>query len=347
MSNRISFFTSRILISKGTDNKEIKMLANIGIREEIFETVTRLLGIEIYGWSPIHLGYKNLKWHIKTNAGDLFVKQYNKRRYPLERLPGLEKALQIQNRLFQEGLPCPELFSHEGKFILNSENGEHFVIMGLNKGFILPPGNATPSQMYSLGKTIGSMHILLEKNIAMEPLHWDLRTKADMLGNWTMRWDEAIALDCSTTIKSLETQRRILEENDTDLFAQCEKGWAHWDLFADNILFHANEVSSILDFDRMNVVYTDFDISRPILSCCIHENQIHIECVSAFVRGYREFKPLTLEKLVRSIKINWWKEAEWIRVEKPGDSIPLRRFREENVWIAENWDVLEELLSPI
>ncbi|WP_079504662.1 phosphotransferase enzyme family protein [Mesobacillus jeotgali] len=323
------------------------MIVDTEIREEIFETVSRLFGIEIHDWVQIHLGYKNLKWQIKTDAGDLFVKQYNKHRYPVNRLAGLEKALQIQNRLFQEGLPCPELFSHEGKFIFNSENGEHFVIMGLNKGFTLPPGSANSSQMYSLGKTIGRMHVLLDRNIAREPLHWDLQPKIKMLENWKERWDEAITLDCSSTLKILEAQRRILEENDTDLFAQCEKGWAHWDLFTDNILFYANEVSSILDFDRMNVVYTDFDISRPILSCCIHENQIRLECVSAFVMGYREFKPLSLEKLVRSIKINWWKEAEWIRVEKPGDSIPLKRFREENVWIAENWDVLEDLFSPI
>ncbi len=321
------------------------MIVHNEIKEEIFEAVTRLFGIEIQECNQIHLGYRNLKWQVKTANGDLFVKQYNKQRYPQERVPGLEKALQIQNRLFNEGLPCPELFSYEGKFVLNTGNGERFVLMGFNQGFTLPPGSANPSQMYSLGKVIGRMHLLLEKNIAIEPLHWDLLSKPEMLETWNERYDEAIGLDCSKTLHHLEQQRRILEENDTDLFVQCEKGWAHWDLFADNILFNENEVSSILDFDRMNVVYTDFDISRPILSCCNHENHINLDGVSAFVSGYQEFKPLPLEKLVRSIKLTWWREAEWIRVEKPGDSTPLKRFREENVWIAENWDCMEDLFS--
>ncbi|CAM4034433.1 phosphotransferase [Mesobacillus thioparans] len=321
------------------------MVVDTEIKEEIFEAVTQLFGFEIQDWRQIHLGYRNLKWQVKTANGDLFVKQYNKQRYPQERVPGLEKALQIQNRLFNEGLPCPELFSYKGKFVLNTGNGERFVLMGFNQGFTLPPGSANPLQMYSLGKVIGRMHVLLEKHIVREPLHWDLSSKTEMLENLNERYDEAIGLDCSKTLHHLEKQRRILEENDTDLFAQCEKGWAHWDLFADNILFSENEVSSILDFDRMSVVYTDFDISRPILSYCIHENHISVEGVSAFVSGYQEFKPLPLEKLVRSIKLTWWREAEWITVEKPGDSTPLKRFRKENVWIAENWDRLEDMFS--
>ncbi|WP_186326843.1 phosphotransferase [Cytobacillus oceanisediminis] len=323
------------------------MVVDTEIKEEIFEAVTRLFGIEIQSWNPIHLGYKNLKWQVKTTAGDLFVKQYNKQRYPEERVPGLEKALQIQNMLYEEGLPCPKLFPYKGNFVLNTENGERFVLMGFNKGFTLPPGSANSYQMYSLGKVIGRMHVLLEKNIAREPLHWDLLSKPEMLENWNERYEEAIALDCSKTLQNLEIQRRILAENDTSLFTQCDKGWAHWDLFADNILFSENGVSSILDFDRMNVVYTDFDISRPILSCCVDENRMNVDGVSAFVRGYREYKPLPFAQLIKSIKLTWWREAEWVRVEKPGDSTPLKRFSEENVWIAENWDCLEDLFSGI
>jgi homoserine kinase type II len=323
------------------------MIVHTEVREEIFETISRLFEIKIQDYNQIHLGFKNLKWQLKTDAGNLFVKQYNEQRYPEHRIPGLEKALQIQNLLFGEGLPCPELFSSNGKYVLKTDSGERFVLMGFNPGFILPPGNANPSQMYSLGKIIGNMHVLLEENIALEPLHSDIQSKPEMLENWNDRWKEAIALECNKTIHRLETQRRILEQNDTDLFSECETGWAHWDLFADNILFNKNEVSSILDFDRMNVVYTDFDISRPILSCCIHDNKMCLECVSSFVSGYREFKPLRPEKLIRSIKLTWWREAEWLRVEKPGDSTPLKRFREENVWIADHWDQLRDLFSEI
>ncbi len=48
------------------------------IRDEIFETITKNFGIRIKDCSQIELGYLNLKWKIKTDKGDLFVKQYNK-----------------------------------------------------------------------------------------------------------------------------------------------------------------------------------------------------------------------------------------------------------------------------
>lgn len=38
------------------------------------------------------------------------------------------------------------------------------------------------------------------------------------------------------------------------------------------------------------------------------------------------------------------KEAEWIRAENAQDSSPLKRFREENMWITDNWSNLDSVL---
>ncbi|MGM0866705.1 MAG: phosphotransferase [Bacillota bacterium] len=168
-----------------------------------------------------------------------------------------------------------------------------------------------------------------------------------MLENWNKRWNEAASISCDTLLSNLETQRRILEKNNIDIFSKCEKGWAHWDLFVDNILFHTNSVSAVLDFDRMHFVYPELDISRPLLSCCINNGQIHLGNVSAFLEGYREFQKLSNQKLVRSIKLTWWKEATWLRVEKEQNLSPLKRFVEENIWIADNWSDLESIFLTV
>ncbi len=183
--------------------------------------------------------------------------------------------------------------------------------MELCDGSNIKAGTANEQQMFSLGQVIGQMHKILNSNNTVQlPLHWDVRSKESMIGNWKERWSEAISVDCSNTLSKLEIQRKIIEKNDVDIFSDCEKGWGHWDLFVDNILFKNNSVSAILDFDRMNYVYPEFDISRPILSCCIDNGKINIDSVSAFVKGYREYQTLTNQKLVRSIKLTWWKEAE-------------------------------------
>ncbi|MGP4108621.1 phosphotransferase [Virgibacillus sp. L01] len=321
---------------------------NSDIRDDIFEEITNIFGINIIGFSQIELGHMNLKWKIDTDKGDLFVKQYNKTRYPEKMIQGLETSLNHQSNLYNEGIPCPELYSHKGKYVIKTSYGERFVLMGLSEGSNIKAGTANKEQMYNLGKIIGQMHKILNYNNTVQlPLHWDVRSKESMLKNWQARWREAISLDCKNTLSKLEIQRKIIEKSDIDIFSQCEKGWGHWDLFVDNILFKTNSVSAILDFDRMHYVYPEFDISRPILSCCLEKEQMHTDRVSAFVKGYQEYQKLTNQKLVRSIKLTWWKEAEWVRADNAYNSSPLKRFSEENIWVGDNWDDLECLFANI
>lgn len=318
------------------------------IREDIFESITELFGFTITGFTQIELGFRNLKWKIETDHGVFFAKQYNKIRYPEHMVQGLETALNYQAHLYNVGIPCPKLITPNGNYVIRTAHGERYVLMEFCEGRIIQSGTANEDQMYSLGKIVGQMHCILNSNSRTQlPLHWDVRTKESMLKNWQSRWNEAVRLDSKHTLANLEIQRNIIEKCDPYIFSQCEKGWAHWDLFVDNILFQADRVSTILDFDRMHYVYLEFDISRPILSCCLENGHIHLDRVSAFVRGYQEHLELTHEKLVRSIKLTWWKEAEWVRAEYTNLTSPLKRFVEENVWVGENWDHLDELFSKL
>jgi homoserine kinase type II len=318
---------------------------NKSIREDIFEAITSIWGLNILDFTIVDLGYMNLKWILKTDHGDFFAKQYNKSRYPEHMVEGLEISLNHQNTLYNSGIPCPELYTHNGKYVIKSTNDERFVLMKFCEGHNLKAGTANEQQMFHLGQIIGKMHMILNSNNRINiPLHWDVRTKESMFENWKERWNEAIRIDCQSTLSTLDTQRKIIEKNDVHIFSDCEIGWSHWDLFADNILFKNNLVSAILDFDRINYVYREFDISRPLLSFCIENGKIHLGCVAAFVKGYREFQPLSNQKLVRSFKLTWWKEAEWVSV-KMQNSAVIKRFNEENVWVGDHWDHLEDIFA--
>jgi homoserine kinase type II len=325
-----------------------EMENELSIREDIFKTITNTFGIHINSYAEIKLGYLNLKWKIRTNIGDLFVKQYNRKRYPDTMIKGLEISLNHQTFLNGKGIPCPRLFSHEGKYVLLTANGERFVLMRMCDGEVIVPGTASVKQLFHLGQIVGRMHkILNEHKQSKIPLHWDILSKESMVEHWRQRWEEANIVGCDKTIIALQKQRKIIEEIDLFLFSQCEIGWTHWDLFADNILFERDSVSAILDFDRMNYVYQEFDISRPILSVCLYEGEMNLEKVTAFARGFRETQLLSVDKIVRSIKLTWWKEATVLKVEKENDSTPLRRFQVENKWVADNWNYLKELFSDL
>ena len=336
--------TEKNLYDESPSDNEFAVL----IREDIFESVTKYFGIRIHSYSQIQLGYMNLKWKVKTNIGDLFIKQYNKVRYPNHMVKGLEESLGYQMYLKGKGIPCPQLLSHKGRYVQETPNGERFVLMKLCAGELIEAGKANDNQMSNLGQIIGSMHkILNDKQQTSIPLHWDILSKENMRENWKRRWEESNYVACDKTISSLEIQRKIIEDIDLTLFSKCETGWAHWDLFVDNILFEKDLVAAILDFDRMNYVYQEFDISRPILSCCLYEGEIDLKKVSAFVEGYRETYGLSVEKIIRSIKLTWWKEATLVTGEKNNDSKPLRRFQAENRWVADNWNQLNDLFAEL
>ncbi|WP_339224370.1 phosphotransferase [Paenibacillus sp. FSL H8-0332] len=317
------------------------------IRDEILGSMAEQFEVHVTEAVQIDQGFLNLKWRLDSDHGRLFVKQYSKIRYPEPLTRGLEVSLSHQDHLYLEGLPVPKLFSHQGNYVLRTPSQERYVLMNLCDGDSIAPGSATEQQMYALGRVVGRMHKVLNARPASLPLYWEVRSQASMVRNWEARYLQATARQSEDTLSALELQRRIIDRMDTGIFADCERGWGHRDLFVDNMLFRADQVAAILDFDRLHFVYPEFDIARPILSCALSEDGIGLDRVRAFVTGYREYTPLPASTLIRSLKLTWWKEAEWIAVPQQDEFPPLVRFRQENHWIAANWERLNDIFAGI
>ncbi|WP_440109193.1 phosphotransferase [Paenibacillus sp. QZ-Y1] len=317
------------------------------ILSEIIADIKGNLGLITDNAEQNHFGFANLKWKLNTNSGTYFVKQYNASRYSDNLLVSVERALGFQDRLQKAGIPCPKVLPHGRRYIQRTPSGERYMISSFCKGTMVNPGEVNTNQMYHLGYVTGKLHKWLNYNAPKSvPLHWAPISKELMISRWKQNWDEAQRGESSKYISALELQKKIIEEIDLAQFELCEEGWVHWDLFVDNILFYPNQVSGILDFDRMHYIYPEFDISRAILSGCILNNNINIESTRAFIKGYRESIPLSVSKIVRSIKLTWWKEASWIKV-KSEEYRTLRRFVEELIWVSENWSNLDEIFNDM
>lgn len=311
------------------------------IRDEIMETIEKIWGIKSYSYEQNQRGYLNLKWKINTDSGPLFVKQYNWDRY--SSLENVKRALEFQCLLKQQNIKCPHIFEANGHLIQETRTGERFTVSEFCEGNVLVPGSVNSDQMYSLGQATGKMHLILNSKRTRHALHWNVPSKEEMMVDWNRRWKEAIKKDSSYYIGALEKQRRIIDNIDLSLFSGCDEGWVHWDLWVDNLLFSKHELSAILDFDRLHYIYPEFDISRAILSCTLRFEELNNNVAYAFLKGYKEYIPLTREKVIRSIKLTYWKEAEWVGVqaEQSGDAI--QRFVEESIWISDNWSYLNEI----
>lgn len=176
-------------------------------------------------------------------------------------------------------------------------------------GTVVPPSQANEAQMISLGYELGKMHTTL-RTLPASQLHW-LPSKAYIQEEWEQNYKLAKAQKNSDhVLAALEQQQDILHRLDFSRFNLSPQVWAHWDMYVDNILFFGNQVSAILDFDRMRYVYPELDVARAILSGCIDEKGMNSFKLTAFMQGYREWFPLFRENdLNRSLQLLWTLES--------------------------------------
>lgn len=99
------------------------------ILDDLLNTFHRLFGLNVIETTSIKRGWLNLKWKVTTDAGVLLLKQYNKERYKLYKSEEILLALSQQIRLYDQGLACPKVLSQNESVLLESDNGERFLVM--------------------------------------------------------------------------------------------------------------------------------------------------------------------------------------------------------------------------
>ncbi len=113
------------------------------------------------------------------------------------------------------------------------------------------------------------------------------------------------------------------------------------------MLFHADCVSAIIDFDRNHYSYIWHDIGRAILSFALEDDKISIEKINAFIKGYSQHLKLTLFDVADSLRLSWcieipwWIQPSYIKIA----SEKVSRFKNEMLWLTENWFKINSLLS--
>lgn len=309
------------------------------VREAIFQEVESIFSIQIQKFHSINRGWKNFKWMIETTQGQsFFVKEYCPDRYQ-GKLDDVEQALAIQDQMRGKGVCCPKVYLlHDKKRIGNIRNQIFFSVMEVKEGKVIESGTASIDQMASLGNELGILHQKLQ-TIHSREIFWH-PSKDYILNCWKREYLRNQQKQQSKKIQQvLEAQRSILDKLDFSIFDTCKSGWTHWDFQMNNLLFLGEEVSAILDFDRMRYAYPELDVARVLLSAGLNEEGLGKEKVKAFLHTYKSHRPsFTQRDLGRAFLLIWTKETPWwfrADIEEWGD-IP-RRFFKEICWIQQNW----------
>lgn len=298
------------------------------------------MGIRVRSARPVLGGYLNAKWRVQSSLGALLVKQYSMTRFDPERLKALSWALAHQLQV-QNALPTARLIPHQGKALLNPAKGVYFVVMRYARGHTLETGRPTPVQMMDLGRVCARMHR------AMRPLPGE--TPADGLP------DGRALEENLTKLEALAGQRarlQALARAQRAMLAQrppCPgpAGMAHRDFARDNVLFGAEGVRAVLDFDRARPGWPLLDVARAVMSFCFDGQRLERPLVRAFLTGYRRVGKLSRRDLLRGLRLLCRVETlYWLTPDcLLKDQAPkVERFVREIEFLSLHYDELERLI---
>jgi homoserine kinase type II len=324
-------------------------MSNEQVLEEIEADIKADFGMRVIDSQLLDKGWLNVKWHITTDHGPIFVKFYHPNRYKLdlpEKRKKIERTLHLQQWLHKSGLSCPAVYSFEGQFIQETATGNRYAVMDWVEGNVHMPGCISTSHMFDLGRTTGRMHRLL-REIQLDIPAW--------------RPDQAaclIELENNLAQAKKEDNRIIMEllvqaivhvqSIDFELLSDSPVGWLHWDLWVDNLLFNDRGVAGIVDFDRMAVAYPEIDVARAVLSGAWSDGRFRMEAIQAFMDGYREYVDAPKGMLLRAIKMLYLIESIWwLRTEVHNESGMPVRFLQEIEWLTNHWVTLSDMLLTL
>ncbi len=320
------------------------------IYQELARDVSRRFGFEIVSMEPIKRGWLNLKWKINTSSGTYLLKQYNKERLQKYTTQELQDAFSQQNRLASVGIPCPRILSDGREVFCQSPGEERYVVMEFCDGEIIIPGKFSEEQMYELGYYTGKIHAVLNEGNANSKLipAFIPPSKEERTAYWKSVREEVYQSNKMDVLPIIEKQLELMEVIDFNQLPLNRVGWAHRDLWNDNLLFQGNQLSAILDFDRMKYDHLPLDVARAIISGALDGNSFNLRSVQALLAGYGVYQVVEERYLTNALTFLWYLESEWWldanMYERKG---PPKRFVHEMVWLSEHLLDLDNILGGI
>lgn len=319
------------------------------ILNEIKETVEKMFSLKVTEYVEINKGLLNLKWKFVTDKGTFFVKEYNPERYPASKEQRLNTALSFQMKLSEKAIRCPHFLTFQGELMLRTRHNIRFTVTDYCDGYLIDAGKINCSQAHDLGVELAKIHIIINNQIDEKATPtWVVPSKEQLIAKWDKNWLLTNSTNTEDINYYLKLQREIFENIEIDAFKACKPGWAHSDLWCDNLLFHSDSLSAILDFDRLQYIYPELDISRAVLSFGLDNNVLRTDVVKAFLDGYNEIVHITVDDFICSLKLLYCLESFWwLKNDSFNGDAPPKRFAAEMMWLSVNWSKLEMILGEL
>lgn len=230
-------------------------------------------------------GIQNSNFDVRTTKGARLILTIFEERTHADDLPFF---FAYTDHLVGMGIPCPGP-------ILNNDNqpsiifeGKQVALFPYLDGESLPVSALTPEHCEDVGKFVARMHLAVSdfKRERENPLSW---------AGWKSLADK-------TRGKADDVQAGLSGLIDAELSYLAQhwpqnlvRGAIHADIFPDNVFFHENRVSAVIDFYYAVTDMLAYDLAIVINAWCFDSDyKFRPACYRALMDGYQSIRPLTL-----------------------------------------------------
>lgn len=289
-------------------------------------------------------GWKNKKWKAHSSLGDIIIKELSNERYNISQLKKVKKALTIQSKIYENIKIVPRIFK-ANDYIIQEKNNYKYMIMEYIDGEHKNAFSVNNEELFLLGKAIAHIHAIDTKNV-----YSDSTIIEDHFGNlhkYSKSIDSGKIKNNDRFYEISNRVKKIIKTISHDFFDNLKTGFTHSDFTKDNILFTESNVK-ILDFDRGRIGYQLQDVGRAIMSFAYDGTSINKDKVKHFIKGYNTISLISSDEVYKSLKLIWIIEVTWWIHERFFDKDIVEKvkdFREEIIWLTNNWESLEDIID--
>lgn len=230
---------------------------------------------QLLGYSAISGGTDNSNYRVATDRGR-FVLTLLERVDPATS----EFAVRVARHLAAHGVPCAApVTARDGHTFHTIKNKRALLSPYLPGRSVLDPN---PENCAQVGAALAHIHLAARD--------FPERRVNPFGARWLQRIQRQIAPSLSDAQQALfEQQLRASLHADTDL----PLGVIHGDLFRDNVLFDAGEISGIIDWYYACTDYWLMDVAIAVNDWCRSEDGVVVPRMTALCSAYGQQRPFT------------------------------------------------------
>jgi len=233
--------------------------------------------LEVRDIEPFEGGSVNSNFRLTTAAGErFFVRVYEE-----QDAAGAERELDLLEGLSRAGVPTPVAEPGPGGARLSRHRGKPVAVFEWIDGEILCQRRVRPDHAKEVGRALARVHLS-----PVELAHAGRFT----LEHLRQRLDVATAGEAYA--EPVRFIRAALERYALKRDPSLPTGVIHGDLFRDNVLWSADQIVALLDFESASRGPFVYDLMVTVLAWC-YGDAFDLELCEALVSGYQSLRPLS------------------------------------------------------